>query len=284
MGMCMDRHGSTASALMTSTWHRVNGPMAGLMDRAAAGEFPLFTFCAFEVLEHCPEDRSGPKVGGEACYANCPQCPLKPWCHAERDRNGDVPLAKRSNGHDGAKRSNGHYEIDSLIQKVRSTSARTFESDYLCKGPRRTGSGSRRSTPRPTHVSRGRNTIRTCPSISRSTRESSPGRSSSRSRGEQTPTGPVEEVRVFADYLAENLPAEQNARAILEVARARCEAGSTRSRPTRRAARGTRSGRRSSPNTSGSDCARCGAGRSARWPTAWPWSSRSSTRPTAGPG
>ena len=128
--MCMDRHGSSASVVMTSTWHRVNGPMAGLMDRARAGEFPLFSFCAFEVLEHCSAERSGPWVGGEAGYANCPQCPLKPWCHAERDRNGDEPLAKRSDG---------HYAIDSLIQKVRSTSARTFESDYLCKGPRSDG-------------------------------------------------------------------------------------------------------------------------------------------------
>src|SRR5262249_55426860 len=83
MGMCMNRHGSTASVVMTSTWHRLHGPMGELMDRAAAGEFPLYTFCAFEILEGCPERRSGRWVGGEAVYEKCPQCPLKPWCHAE---------------------------------------------------------------------------------------------------------------------------------------------------------------------------------------------------------
>src|SRR6185437_9145149 len=62
MGMCMDRNGSSASVVMTSTWHRVNGPMAGLMERALAREFPLYTFCAFEVLERCSEERSGPSL------------------------------------------------------------------------------------------------------------------------------------------------------------------------------------------------------------------------------
>ena len=32
-----------------------------------------------------------------------------------------------------AKRSDGHYPIDSLIQKLRTTGSRTFEADYLCK-------------------------------------------------------------------------------------------------------------------------------------------------------
>jgi len=122
MGMCMERHGSRASVIMTSTWHRVDGPMSGLLDRAHAGEFPLFTFCAFEVLERCSVKRSGPHM------ENCPRCPLVNWCH-------DVPPGVAPK----AKRSDGHYAIDSLIQKVHSTSARVFESDYLCKGPRSDG-------------------------------------------------------------------------------------------------------------------------------------------------
>ena len=213
MGMCMDRRGSSASVVMTSTWHRVNGPMAGLMDRARAGEFPLFSFCAFEVLEPCSAERSGPRVGGEAGYANCPQCPLKPWCHAGRDRDGGEPLAKRSAG---------HYGIDALIQKIRSTGTRTFESDYLCKGPRADGlwfpafDAAAHVDPRaefdrnlPVHlaIDSGVFTGAVFFQVARGV----------------TQAGSVEEVRVFADYLAENRPAEQNARAILEVARTRCE-------------------------------------------------------------
>jgi len=97
-------------------------PMEGLMGRARSGEFPLYTFCAFEVLEKCPDERSGPN------FENCPSCPLVEYCHDVPD--GVLPKAKRSNG---------HYAIDALIQKVHCTSTKTFESDYLCKGPRSDG-------------------------------------------------------------------------------------------------------------------------------------------------
>ncbi len=204
MGMCMNRHGMSASVLMTSTWHKVNGPMAGLMERSRAGDFPSYKFCAFEVLERCPESRSGHAL------ENCPACPLVKWCHSDRD---DHPK-----GLPKAKRSNGHYGIDSLIQKVRATSVRTFEADYLCHGPRADGLWFPAFDPA-SHVA---------------------------ARAEYEPLLPVhlaldsgvftgavffqiargisggEEVRVFADYLSENVPAEQNARAILDVSRVCC--------------------------------------------------------------
>ena len=129
-GMAMARYGVSASVTMTSTWHRLGGPMADLIDRGQGGEFPVYSWCAFEVLENCPESRSGRWIGGEAGYEHCPACPLKPWCHSQRDRNGDVPLAKLSYG---------HYAIDSLIQKVQGISRRAFESDYLCLGPKADG-------------------------------------------------------------------------------------------------------------------------------------------------
>lgn len=214
MGMCMARHGSPASVVMTSTWHRINGPMAVLMDRARAGEFPLFTFCAFEVLERCSDERSGPWVGGSSGYANCAACPLQPWCHSERDRNGDAPLAKLSDG---------HYAIDALIQKIRSVSARTFESDYLCKGPRSDGLWFP-AFDLCTHVSERAEFDRNLPVHLAIDSGVFTGAVLFQVAREMTPTGPVEEIRVFGDYLAENLPAEQNARAILELARTRCQA------------------------------------------------------------
>jgi hypothetical protein len=60
MGTAMEKRGCRSSVLMTSTWHRVAGPMADLMDRGRNGAFPVDTFCIFEALETCPKERSGP--------------------------------------------------------------------------------------------------------------------------------------------------------------------------------------------------------------------------------
>jgi hypothetical protein len=204
MGMCMERHGVRASVVMTSTWHRVGGPMTGLIDRAKAGEFPLFSFCAFDVLEHCPEERSGKHL------EKCPSCPLQKFCHDVSD--GGPPKAKRASG---------HYAIDALIQNLRSTSMRTFEADYLCRGPKTDGLW--------------------FPSFDSAAQVSD--------RAEYDPCLPVhlsidsgvftgavffqiaktaaadgirEEVRIFADYLEENRTAEMNALALLELARRQC--------------------------------------------------------------
>ncbi|MDG3005511.1 hypothetical protein [Paludisphaera mucosa] len=125
IGMAMDLRGVKASVLMTSTWHRPSGPMAGLIDQAKAGAFPISTYCIFEVLERCPTERSGRRL------EKCPQCPLMPWCHEGRD---DDPK-----GRPKAKRSEGHYGIDALIQKVKGVSPRVFASDYLCRGPKTDG-------------------------------------------------------------------------------------------------------------------------------------------------
>lgn len=130
MGMCMAKRGYSAKLTMTSTWHNLGGPMSGLIERAKEGRWPFHIFCLFEVLERCPESRSGPFVGGADAYERCPECPLRPWCHAERDKNGDIPLAKIADG---------HYAIDSAIQKVQTVSRRTFDADYLCRGPRADG-------------------------------------------------------------------------------------------------------------------------------------------------
>jgi hypothetical protein len=124
IGMAMEKRGVRSSILMTSTWHRVNGPMQELLERGRSGEFPCGTWCVFEVLERCPDSRSGPEL------ERCPECPLKKWCHSDKEANGGVPKAKRSNG---------HYTIDSLIQKVKAVSERTFDSDYLCLGPKAAG-------------------------------------------------------------------------------------------------------------------------------------------------
>jgi len=99
--------------------------MSELIERGRSGAFPVHAFCAFEVLERCPEERSGPNL------EKCPECPIVQWCHADRDARPD--------GLPKAKRSNGHYTIESLVQKAQSVSRRVFESDYLCLRPKAEG-------------------------------------------------------------------------------------------------------------------------------------------------
>jgi len=204
MGMCMDMRGSGASVLMTSTWHRIGGPMSALIDRANAGEFPLWTFCIFEVLQRCPEERSGKFL------ENCPRCPLKKYCH-------DVPAGTIPK----AKRSNGHYSIDALIQKLRTTSVRTFESDYLCKGPKADGLWFPEFTP-DTHVAQAAEYDPNLPVQIAIDSGVFTGAVWFQITRDATGSGADERIRVFADYLREGGTAEGNARAILEVTRQHC--------------------------------------------------------------
>ena len=214
MGMCMGRlkgrdgkrAAMTASVIMTSTCHRVNGPMAHLVARATKGEFPLYTMCVFEVLERCPDSRSGKKL------EKCGSCAIIRYCH-------DVPEGMSPK----AKRSDGHYPIESLIQKCRTTSVRVFEADYLCQLSSSDAAWFPAFHP-DVHVSetaeyqRGPNVHVAIDSgvftgavffqvVLVTTEE-----------GEK-----VDQVRVFADYLAEGRTAESNGRAIKKLAELRCD-------------------------------------------------------------
>lgn len=205
MGTCMEVRGVRASVLMTSTWHRVAGPMAELLERGQSGAFPTYSYCAFEVLETCPTERSG------ADLEDCPACPLVKWCHSDRDSH--------PSGLPKAKRSNGHYTIDSLVQKVKAVSLRVFESDYLCLRPKVAGTWfttfdeTRHLTteadydPRyPVHVSVDSGVHTGAVWFQLLARRDGAGNN----------------VRVFADYYTEGLSAETNARAIKERTRVLC--------------------------------------------------------------
>jgi len=129
MPMAMERDGVPAMIAMTSTWHRLGGPMSELIKRGQERDWPIKTFCCFDVLERCPESRSGPATGDERVYEGCPDCPIQKWCHADIATTG-VPKAKRSCG---------HYKIDGLITQAAVLSDRRFESDLLCMRPRAEG-------------------------------------------------------------------------------------------------------------------------------------------------
>jgi hypothetical protein len=205
LGMCMAdiRRGLSASLWMVSTWHRVDGPMKALIALAKDGTFPLFIYCAFEVLERCPESRSGPNL------EECPKCPLFKFCHEDRFSDPSLPPK--------AKISSGHYSIDSLIQKVRTVSRRVFEADYLCKGPKADGVWFREFD-RARHVTEAA--------------EYDPALPVHCSIDSGVFTGAVwfqvrdvtggHFVTVLGDYLSEGLSAESNAVAILDVSADRC--------------------------------------------------------------
>ena len=203
MGMCMAKGGLPASVCMTSTWHRPSGPMAGLIEQARSGAFPLHTYCTFEVLEHCPDSRSG------VFLEHCPACPIVQWCHEDR-QNDPRRLPK-------AKLSSGHYAIDSLIQKVHTTSRRVFEADYLCKGPKADGLWFP-DFDEAIHV--------------HERAEFDPNRAVHLAIDSGNRTGAVwfqlhgdrdsQLVSVFADYYSDGASAESDARAILAIGNQRC--------------------------------------------------------------
>jgi hypothetical protein len=207
MGICMNRFGIPPSVIMTSTWHKANGPMAGLLARARGGDFPLYSFCIFEILERCPESRSGARL------ERCPQCPIVKWCHADRDQH--------PKGLPKAKRSDGHYSIASLIQKVLATSERTFEADYLCYGPKTEGLWFSTFDPA-IHVTTRAEYDSTLPVYLSIDSGVFTAAVFFQVHHYAAPSGMTEEIRVFADYLAEGVTAERNARELLEVARSRC--------------------------------------------------------------
>jgi hypothetical protein len=203
LGMCMDQGGVSASVTMTSTWHRIGGPMAQLLDQARDGAFPIVSFCTFEVLERCPAERSG------LALERCPECPLVEWCHDTAD---GIPKAKRSDG---------HYGIASLIQKVRGTSRRIFEADYLCCGPKADGLWFKGfdSMPGGKHV---RESAEYDPALPVYVAVDS-GVFTGGVWFQVRESGDVPLVTVFADYLSEGLSAESNARAIMRVSEQQCQ-------------------------------------------------------------
>lgn len=202
-GMCMQTGRERASVSMTSTWHKVGGPMQGLKDASADPKSGIVshTFCMFEVLERCPESRSGQHL------EKCPECPIVKWCH---DTNGDTPKAKRSNG---------HYAIDALIQKTALVSPMAFESDYLSMGPRAAGLWFKDFDPDGPHKTIDAEYDRSLPvhlsidsgvvtgAVFFQIRYDVCGRS---------------RVNVFADYLREGLAAADVASELIELARTRC--------------------------------------------------------------
>ena len=205
MGMNMGVGDVNASLHMTSTWHRTAGPMASLIEQARGGAFPLFIYCVFEVLERCSTSRSGSHL------EKCPECPLMKWCHEDRFADPTRPPK--------AKISDGHYRIDDLIQKVRTTSKRVFEADYLCKGPKANGIWFPQFD-RAKHVTAA---AEYDPNLNVYLGIDIGNRTGAVFFQVREMPGNNHRITAFADFYADNaVSAEAVAREILEVARVRC--------------------------------------------------------------
>lgn len=200
LGMAMEMDGLSASVSRTSTWHKIGGPMAGLLERAEAGLLPCWRFCVFEVLQRCPEEQSGRNL------ERCPECPIMRWCHEDRDRH--------PSGLPKAKRSNGHYSIASLIQKARSVSERVFESDYLCRGPKAAGLIFPRFS-----LDRHVTTAAEYDPLLHTYLAVDVGVYTGAVLYQVDWNRALPMVRVVADYLSYDTPAEENARALVELVR-----------------------------------------------------------------
>jgi hypothetical protein len=206
IGMNMARGGVAESAIMTSTHHNVGGPMDRLIEKARGGDFPLYTFCTFEVLQRCPDERSGPNL------EKCPDCPLMPWCHSDRD---DVEVSR---GLPKAKRSSGHYSIGALIQKARLVSRRVFEADYLCSGPKVDGLWFKEFDAAACVTDDAEYDPRLPVGLGVDS-----GVTTGASWFQVDDRGPAPVVAVFADYLSEGRSARENAEAINRITGSRCE-------------------------------------------------------------
>jgi hypothetical protein len=128
--------------------------------------------------------------------------------------------------HDGqatpkAKRSDGHYPIDSAIQKVIATSRRAFEADFLCLGPKADGVWFATFS-RTSHVSELAEYDPALPVHLAIDSGVFTGAVWFQVISRPGPSGQDERIHVFADYLNEGSSAEANARAVLELGRARC--------------------------------------------------------------
>ena len=80
MGMCLGRKADRkkkraemdASVIMTSTCHRVNGPMARLIEQAEDGDVPALHDVRLRGPRTLPDERSGPKVESGTEVPDCP--------------------------------------------------------------------------------------------------------------------------------------------------------------------------------------------------------------------
>ncbi len=122
-GMMASRSNLAARTVDLSTWHRVDGPMAHLVDNADARGIKLYKWNIWEVIAPCPQERHDNGAG-------CGSCPLGFACLAkarEIDPDARVGIASRQ--------ACGIFQIDDAILMAKQWSRASWDAEAECKRP-----------------------------------------------------------------------------------------------------------------------------------------------------
>lgn len=126
LSMPVRTNGRAPQTVYTSSLKKRYGPMVRLMDEAQERALRTYTFCVFEVIERCPEDRHKGGIG-------CQTCPLKTEClDQEQHADGTIEYFP---GPGRASRAEGFMKIDDVIKSYRSLDPDTWDSQWRCKQP-----------------------------------------------------------------------------------------------------------------------------------------------------
>lgn len=123
-GMISSHGGIPGSTRYTSTWHRVDGQMARLVDGTPENGVRLHKWNVWESIARCDEDRH---QGGRGCD----ECELEPACRLKarqfhRDPERRIGIAAEAAG---------LYAVDDVIKVYLKVGHRTWEAEYECKRP-----------------------------------------------------------------------------------------------------------------------------------------------------
>lgn len=142
---------------ITSTRKFSSGPMQRLINEKDKRGFKMYMWCIWETIEPCTDDRSGTVP----CYVLVPEektqtiTPVQVFSHNKDDYMKEFPLdviQKNREKYSGclacplvevcqtkAKRADGYYEIRDTIDKFTGMDRETWDTQWECKKPGRTG-------------------------------------------------------------------------------------------------------------------------------------------------
>lgn len=123
-GMISSHGGIPGCTRYTSTWHRVDGPMASLVDGTPDNGVRLHKWNVWESIANCPAERHRDGAG-------CDECNLEPVCRPKAREFHDDPAREIGIAAD----ADGLYHIDDVIKVYRKVGLRTWEAEYECKRP-----------------------------------------------------------------------------------------------------------------------------------------------------
>ena len=134
MSMPKSTKRAKASLCITSTRKFSYGPMQRLLDEADEKGFKVYQWCIWEVIEKCPDSRSGTLV---VPHTFLPYGERKPKTIKVFNKCLKCELVEVCQGK--AKKSDGYYTIDDTIRKFKTLDRAKWDAQWECKKPGREG-------------------------------------------------------------------------------------------------------------------------------------------------